>query len=212
MNSEKPTIFQPTDKPFFWTMLRTEIIQHMLNKTPLWNIYKRNWLFKRLVAEIDGKPFLICSPVHFQQGNNTHIGKNFYCGYNFCCLDHGGVYIGDNVMIAPNVTITTAAHPKISSQRIVRPFPNTFEPYGRGEIEVVKPITIGNNVWIACGAIICQGVTIGDNSIIGAGSVVTKDIPPNVLAMGTPCKVVREITEDDRIQDAVLNGHENDNS
>lgn len=203
---KEPIVFQPTNKPFFWTMLRTEFIQRRLNKTAIWNIPKRNWLFKKLVARIDGKPFLISSPVHFQQGNNMYIGKNFYCGYNFVCLDHGGVYIGDNVMIAPNVTITTVAHPKIASQRIVRPFPNTFEPYGRGEIEVLKPVRIGDNVWIASGSIICQGVTIGDNSIIGAGSIVTKDIPPNVLAIGTPCRVVRTITEKDRIPDDDFKG------
>lgn len=204
---EKNKIFQPTNKPFFWIMFWTEFWQRRLNRTSTWNIPKRNWLLKRIVARLDGKPFFVCTPIHLQQGNNLHIGKNFYSGFNFVCLDRGGVYIGDNVMIGPNVTITTTEHPKIASQRIVRPFPNTFEPYGRGVIEMIKPVTIGNNVWIASGAIICPGVTIGDNAIIGSGSIVTKDIPPNVLAWGSPCRVIREITEEDRIPDDDFKGY-----
>jgi len=195
----KPTskIFQPTTRPFFWTMIRTEIIQRWFNIMPVWAFPIRYWLFRKLVGRIDGKPFYLCSPIHFQQGNNTYIGKNIYCGYNFTVLDHGGVFIGDNVMIAPNVSILTAAHPKVYTQRIVRPLPNTFEPYGRGEYEIISPVTIGNNVWIATGSIILPGVTIGDNAIIGAGSVVTKDIPANMIAYGSPCRVIREITVED---------------
>ena len=76
---------------------------------------------------------------------------------------------------------------------------NSFEPHKRGNAEIVKPIHIGNNVWLATGVTVCAGVTIGDNTVIGAGSVVTKDIPANVLACGVPCEVVREITENDRV-------------
>ncbi|MBO4693380.1 MAG: hypothetical protein J5659_03180 [Clostridia bacterium] len=140
------------------------------------------------------------SPIHFQQGNNLYIGKNFSCGYNFVVLDHAKVCIGDNVMIAPNVTISSAAHPKIAEQRIVSLFDNVFEPYGKGEIEIISPVATGDNVWIASGAIICPGVMIGDNSSIGAGSVVTKDMPPNVFACGVPAKVIRSITQEDRIE------------
>lgn len=192
-------LFQPTAKPFFWTMLRTEIVQFYFNRTPLWLIPLRNWLFRKLVAEIDGKPFAIMGPIRFLQGNFTHIGKNFYAGPNFVIMDHGGVYIGDNVLIGPNVTLTTNNHPKLAEQRVVRPFPQSFEPGGRGEIETNAPITIGDNVWIASNIVVCPGVTIGDNAIIGAGSVVTHDIPANMLAYGNPCRVVREITEADRI-------------
>ena len=198
--TDKPSrLFMPTNKAFFRTMLRSEILQWKLNKTPIWNIPKRNWLFKKLVARLDGKPFCVVPPCFFQEGNNTYIGKNFYCGTGFTCLDHGGVYIGDNVLIGPHVTICTHAHPKIAEQRIVRPFKNSFEPMGRGEIETLAKVTIGDNAWIASGCIICPGVNIGKNAVIGAGSIVTKDVPDNTIAFGNPCRVIRKITEEDRI-------------
>lgn len=192
-----PRIFQPTTKTFFWTMLKSEILQRRFNKTAVWNIPFRNWLFRKLVGSMDGPPFHICVPIHFQQGNNLHIGKNFYCGPGFTVLDHAKVTIGDNVMIAPHVSLLTAYHPKHYTQRIVRKMPDTFEPHGRGEYELISPITIGNNVWIGSGAIVLPGVSIGDNSIIGAGSVVTRSVPTDSLAIGSPAKVVRTITEDD---------------
>lgn len=194
-------LFMPTNKAFFKTMLRQEIIQYILNKTPIWNIPKRNFLFKKLVASLEGTPFCVIPPCYFQEGNNTHIGKNFYCGAGFTCLDHGGVYIGNNVLIGPHVTIASHSHPLVATQRIVRPFHNSFEPKGRGEIETLSSVKIGNNVWIASGSIICPGVTIGANAIIGAGSIVTRDIPQNMLAFGNPCKPVRVITEEDRLSD-----------
>ena len=206
----KIKICMPTNKVFFRTMLVSEMIQWRLNKTPIWNIPLRNFLFKKLVARIDGNPFCVVPPCFFQEGNNTFIGKNFYCGSGFTCLDRGGVYIGDNVLIGPNVTIASHKHPLVAEQRIVRPFKNSFDPNGRGEIEIVAPVSIGNNAWIASGSIICPGVTIGENAVVGAGSVVTKDIPDNVIAFGNPCKVIREITEDDRIPEELceilLNG------
>ena len=205
---EKKTfkLFQPTTKSVFWTMIRTEAIQHRFNHTPPWMYPIRNWLFKKLVAEIDGKPFFIAGPIRFQQGNHTHIGRNFYGGPNLVILDHGGIYIGDNVMIGPNVTLATQAHPLLAEQRIVQPFPQVCEPYGRGDIEVIAPITIGNNVWIASNIVVCPGVTIGYNAVIGAGSVVTHDIPANMLAYGNPCQVVREISEADHIPEEDFEG------
>ena len=207
MHAEEVILFHPTRKDFFLTMLRTEIIQRWLNHTPIWNIPMRNWLFKKLVARLDGKPFCVVPPSTFQQGNRTYIGKNFYCGANFTCLDHGGVYIGDNVLIGPNVSITSHGHPKVAEQRIVRPVKNTFEPMGRADIEIISPVRIEDNVWIATGSIICPGVTIGKNSVIGAGSVVTKDIPPDSLAYGVPCKVIKQITDEDRLSDEMIRVH-----
>lgn len=198
-NKDAFCFFQPTDKSFFWTMLRSEFLQHKLNRTPLWRIKKRNRLLKKLFGSIDGVPYCIYSPLHVQQGNNIHIGKNFLCNYNLTILDHAKVTIGDNVLIAPNVSILTVSHPMIAEQRIARRFPNSFEMQSRGDWEIIRPVHIGNNVWIATDAIICPGVTIGDNSVIGAGSVVTKNIPPNVLAYGVPCRVIREITDEDRL-------------
>lgn len=118
-------------------------------------------------------------------GYNIHIGKNFYSNYNLIILDIAPVYIGDNVMIAPNVGIYTAGHP--------------VHPVARKSgYEYGAAIRIGNDVWIGAHSVINPGVTIGDNTVIGAGSVVTKDIPADCIAAGNPCKVIREITEADR--------------
>lgn len=138
-------------------------------------------------------------PFHVSDGKNVYIGKNFFANWNCSILDRARVTIGDNVMLAPNVIITSISHPKWHEERNIRVMENSFEPQKRGNIEVVAPVSIGNNVWIASNSVVCPGVTIGDNTIIGAGSVVTKDIPANVFACGVPCKVIREITEEDKI-------------
>lgn len=200
-NGQELRLFMPTNRKFFFTMLRQQIILRRLNRTAIWNIPMRNFLFKRLVSRVDGNPFCVNPPCYFQDGNNTYIGKNFYSGTCFTCLDHGGVHIGDNVLIGPNVTIATHKHPLIADQRIVKTFKNSFEPKGRGEIEILAPVSIGDNVWIASGCIICPGVNIGNNAVIGAGSVVTKDVPEGVLAYGNPCKVIKKLTEQDQISE-----------
>ena len=118
-------------------------------------------------------------------GKNTHIGENFYANFNLVIVDDGDVYIGDNVMIAPNVTISPTGHP--------------VEPETRKlGMQFSIPIRIGNNVWIGSNSVILPGVSIGDNSVIGAGSIVTRNIPPNVVAVGNPCKVLRPIDENDK--------------
>lgn len=100
-------------------------------------------------------------------------------------VDDGHIYVGNNVMIAPNVTLATAAHPVNLDLR-------------RDAVQYNLDVHIGDNVWIGAGAVVLPGVTIGENSVIGAGSVVTKDIPANVVAVGNPCRVLREIGEHDR--------------
>lgn len=191
--------FKPTDKSNFLPMLKTEILLRSLNRTPIWNIPKRDFIMKKLFGSIDGTAYTILQPFQVSYGKNISIGKNFFANWNVCILDHAEVKIGDGVLIAPNVIITTVTHPKDAQQRMVKVMDNSFEPKKRGNIELIAPINIGDNVWIASGSVICPGVTIGENSIIGANSVVTKDIPPNVLACGAPCKVVRTITEKDKI-------------
>lgn len=132
-----------------------------------------------------GENIWIEQPFHCDYGENIEIGNNFYSNYNLTILDVAKVKIGDNVLCAPNVSIFTAGHPVHSVPR------NSGYEYG-------FPITIGNNVWIGGNTVILPNVTIGDNVVIGAGSVVTKDIPSNVIAVGNPCRVLREITEADR--------------
>jgi maltose O-acetyltransferase len=132
-----------------------------------------------------GENVHIEQPFHCDYGKNIEVGKFFYANYNCVILDVGKVIIGDYVMFAPNVSIYTAGHPIHPDSR------NSGYEYG-------IPITIGDNVWIGGNVVINPGVTIGNNVVIGAGSIVTKNIPDNVIAVGNPCKVVREITEDDR--------------
>ena len=129
----------------------------------------------------------------FDYGFNTYVGNEFSANFNFVVLDCAPVHIGDYVMIGPNVTIATPVHPLVAKERNFQVDENGV----RHLYEYAKPIAIGNNVWIASNVVITGGVTIGDNSVIGAGSVVTRDIPPNSLAAGVPCRVIREITDAD---------------
>ena len=118
-------------------------------------------------------------------GRNVHVGDNVYANFNLTLVDDTDIYVGDSVMFAPNVVVATAGHPINPELR-------------RRVAQYNLPVHIGNNVWIGAGAVILPGVTIGDNSVIGAGSVVTRDIPANVVAVGNPCRVIREIGEHDR--------------
>lgn len=148
-------------------------------------IKARNQILKKLFGKTTSRLF-IEPPFRCDYGYHIFLGDNFYANYNLIILDCAPVTIGDNVMIGPNVSLFTAGHP-------VHP-----EPRVAGW-EFAKPITIGDNVWIGGHAVINPGVTIGDNSVIGSGSVVTKDIPENVIAAGNPCRVIRKITDEDKI-------------
>lgn len=146
---------------------------------------ERRELLIREILGGTGRQLFIEAPFLCDYGYNIEVGENFYANFNLVILDVAKVVIGDNVMIAPNVAIYTAGHPVHPDSR------NSGYEYG-------IPITIGNNVWIGGNVVINPGVKIGDNVIIGAGSVVTKDIPDNMIAVGNPCRTVREITEEDR--------------
>lgn len=191
--------FVPADNNNFWSMLKSEIYCGMLNGTPLWNIPMRNHLIKRIFGSIDGNPYNIQRPFHCTYGKNIHVGKNFYSNFNCVILDQAKVTIGDNCMLGPNVTIATTRHPLAADERRGRAYKNSFAPGKLADLELVAPVTIGDDVWIASGCIICPGVTIGSGAVIGAGSVVTCDIPANTLAYGVPCRVIREITDADRL-------------
>ncbi len=122
----------------------------------------------------------IQTPFYIDYGCHIEVGDNFFANFNCVFLDCNHIKCGDNVFLGPNVQIYAAHHPIIAAERIKGP-------------ELASPVIIGNNVWIGGGAIICAGVTIGDNTTIGAGSVVVKNIPSNVLAVGNPCKVVKNL-------------------
>ncbi len=152
---------------------------------------KKTAIMKKILGRAAGN-FWIESPFMCDYGYNIEVGENFYANYNLVVLDCAKVTIGDNVLIAPNVGIYTAGHPIVAEQR-------------NAGLEYAYPITIGNNVWIGAGTHICPGVTIGDNVVIGAGSVVTKDIPSGTVAYGVPCKVIRDITDDDLMPEGEIN-------
>lgn len=144
----------------------------------------RTALLKRIFGETGD--FLIAEqPFYCDYGRNISVGEDFYANHNLVILDGARVKIGSHVYIAPNCVITTAGHPLDAEQR------------NRG-LEYAFPITIGDNVWLGAGVMVLPGVTIGSGSIIGAGSVVNRDIPAGVVAAGNPCRVIREITEEDR--------------
>ena len=129
-----------------------------------------------------GQRLLIEQPFRCDYGFNIEVGDNFYANFNLTILDANKVVIGDNVFIAPNVGLHTSGHPLDVRRR-------------NAGLEYAWPITIGHNVWIGAGVNVMPGVRIGDNSVIGAGSVVTRDVPPNVVAAGVPCRVMRSIAE-----------------
>ena len=145
---------------------------------------KREQILKNLLAEI-GENCYIEPPLHANWGKYTHFGNNVYANFNLTLVADTDIFVGDNVMFGPNVIIATAGHP--------------VDPPLREKVAQFNiPVRIGKNVWIGAGAIVLPGVTIGDHSVIGAGSVVTKDIPPNVVAVGNPCRVLREINDRDK--------------
>lgn len=123
-------------------------------------------------------------PFYCDYGSNIHLGKRVYFNFNCVVLDVCEVRIGDSTFFGPAVQIYTATHPMNAKLRRTQEFG--------------KPITIGSDVWVGGGAIICPGVTIGSGTVIGAGSVVTRDVPNNVLAAGNPCRVIRDITQEDQ--------------
>ena len=146
----------------------------------------------RILSELlggRGKNLWITAPFYVDYGNNIYFGNNCEVNLNCTFLDSNKIIVGDNALIAPNVQIYTAFHPTSARERF-------GEPKADGSFEFCKtrtaPVIIGNNVWIGGGAIILPGVTIGDNVVIGAGSVVTKDIPSNTIAYGSPCQVIRD--------------------
>ena len=132
-----------------------------------------------------GKECIITPPFWCDYGYNITVGDFFYSNHNLIITDGASVSFGDNVFVAPNCCFTTAEHAIDPEMR-------------RAGIEIAKPIKIGNNVWIGAGSTILAGVEIGDNTVIGAGSVVTRSIPSNVVAVGVPCRVMREIDESDK--------------
>lgn len=138
------------------------------------------------LIDAPSKDAFIDLPVRIDYGPNIHVGKRFYANFNCTFLDSAPITIGDNVLLAPNVSFYTAGHPLDAAIR--------NDPM---DLETAEPITIGHDVWLGGSVTICPGVTIGNNVIVGAGAVVTKDIPDNVVAVGNPAHVLRKLTSKD---------------
>lgn len=146
---------------------------------------KRTELLKKMCAEC-GENVYIEPPFHSNWGGkHCHFGKNVYANFNLTCVDDTHIYVGEYTMLGPNVVLASAGHPILPELR------EKIYQYN-------MPIHIGKNCWLGAGVIVLPGITIGDGSVIGAGSVVTKDIPAGVIAVGNPCRVLREINDHDR--------------
>lgn len=163
--------------------LRAKDLCYEYNQTRPTDIRSREAILAKLLGSA-GEALWMEPPVHFAYGCNTHVGHHVYANFNLTVVDDGECRIGNYVMFAPNVVISTTGHP-------VHP---SFRDVGA---QFSLPVTIGDHVWIGSNVTILPGVTIGENSVIGAGSVVTKDIPANFVAMGVPCRAVRAITDED---------------
>lgn len=171
-----------------------EIMRHQLkrldrlydfNMTRPTELKKREEMLREMFAEI-GDDCYIEPPLHSNfGGEHVHFGNHIYANFGLTLVDDTHIYVGDNTMFGPHVTVATAGHP--------------IDPTLRAkEYQYNMPIHIGKNCWIGAGSLILPGVTIGDNTVIGAGSVVTKDIPSSVVAVGNPCRVMRDVGEHDR--------------
>ncbi len=179
-------IYDPCDEEILKEQYRYLDRLYDFNMTRPTELEKRTAMLKVMFAEI-GENCYIEPPLHTNfGGHHVHFGKNVYANFNLTLVDDTHIYVGDNTMFGPNVVVATAGHPILPQLR-------------EKGYQYNASVRIGKNCWIGAGAIIVPGVTIGDNVVIGAGSVVTKDIPSNVVAVGNPCRVLREVGEHDRM-------------
>lgn len=179
-------IYNPGDEALFRQQLDCLEKQYDYNLTRPHEQAKRAEMLRAMFAEV-GENCYIEPPLHSNWGgHHTHLGKQVYANFNLTLVDDTHIYIGDYTMLGPNVVIATAGHPILPELR------------GERALQYNLPVRIGKNCWLGAGVIVMPGVTIGENSVIGAGSVVTRDIPPNVVAVGSPCRVLRPIGEHDR--------------
>lgn len=155
------------------------------NQTRPSEMDKRNAIMKEMMGDV-GKDCYIEPPFHANWGGkHVHFGDGVYANFGLTCVDDTHIYVGSHTLFGPNVVLATAGHPMMPELR-------------KHGIQYNMPIHIGENCWLGAGVIVVPGVTIGDNVVIGASSVVTKDIPSNSVAMGTPCRVVRQINDHDK--------------
>lgn len=178
-------LYLPMDEALFQEQLDWLDRLWDFNATRPSQLAERETLLRELFAEI-GEGCYIEPPLQANWGGrHVHFGRNIYANFNLTLVDDTHIYVGDNTMFGPNVVVATAGHPLLPELR-------------EQGYQYNAPVHIGRNCWIGAGAILLPGVTVGDNAVIGAGSIVTRDVPANVLAVGNPCRVLREIGEHDR--------------
>ncbi|MBQ3558917.1 MAG: sugar O-acetyltransferase [Agathobacter sp.] len=173
------------DKELLEIRLKAEDLCFELNNTRPSEVEKRTEILKELLPQME-ENCVVLSPLYADYGVYTKIGHDTFINHNAYLMDGGSITIGSHCFIGPNCGMYTAIHATLAEER------------NQG-LEKALPIEIGDNCWLGGDVTILPGVTIGNNTIIGAGSVVTKDIPDHVVAVGNPCRVLREITEVDRI-------------
>lgn len=171
------------NRDFFYMMMECQALCQEYNNIKATQLQDRSQKMKQILGKT-GKSLLVAPPFQCAVGKNIEVGENFFVSQNCTIMDGAKVTFGDNVWLGPNCAFYTSGH-SMDPQRRLAGYGYAF------------PINIGNNVWLGGSVLIVpgckEGITIGDNSVIGAGSVVTKDIPPNVLAVGNPCRIIREL-------------------
>ncbi len=178
-------LYLPDDEDISREQLKYLDKLYDFNMTRPTELEKRKRMLKDMFAEI-GEGCYIEPPLRANfGGKHVHFGNKVYANFNLTLVDDTHIYVGDYTLFGPNVTVATAGHPIVPDLR-------------RRGYQYNAPVTIGKNCWIGSGVIILPGVTIGDDTVIGAGSVVARDIPGGVIALGNPCKVVREVNEHDK--------------
>lgn len=178
-------LYLPNDELIMREQLECLDRLYDFNMTRPTELEKRGEMLREMFAEI-GEDCYIEPPLHANfGGRHVHFGRCVYANFNLTLVDDTHIYVGDYTMLGPNVTLATGGHPILPELR-------------EKAYQYNMPVRIGRNCWIGAGAVIVPGITIGDNTVIGAGSVVTKDIPANVVAVGNPCRVLREIGDRDR--------------
>ena len=178
-------LYFPGDPEIMDVQLRYLDDLRAYNEIPHVEPERREAKLRSMLAEM-GEGCYVESPFHSNfGGRHVHFGKGVYANFNLTLVDDTHIYVGDYTMIGPHVTLATAGHPILPELR-------------QQGMQYNMPVRIGKNCWLGAGVIVLPGVTIGDNVVVGAGSVVTKDLPSNVVAVGNPCRVLREVGDRDR--------------